>query len=361
MTPRENLLSLYRRKGYAFAPVEFSLCPALQEKMKAAIGNDTDPADFFGYHEGFDRIGIPSPALKPRPLPDWRSFFTEPLDENTYFNDYGVASEGGHKGTFHMRRMVHPLASADSLEQLQAYPWPEWDFDAIGPMAKVAAEGVAKGLPVFAHMACTIWENAWYIRDMAVLMTDMAYGDEKATFILDKITDDAARRAAAFARAGADIIALGDDIGMQSTIMMSLDMYREWLKPRLTKVIRAAKAAKPDVLIHYHSCGYVEPFIPDLIEAGVDILNPIQPECMDFARIHAAYGDRLSFNGTLGTQKLMPYGTPEEVRKTTHQYLELAGTKGGLLACPTHVLEPEVPWENIVAYVQACKDFTAHT
>jgi uroporphyrinogen decarboxylase len=151
---------------------------------------------------------------------------------------------------------------------------------------------------------------------------------------------------------------MGDDIGMQCTIMMSVEMYREWLKPRLARVIKAAKDIKPDVLIQYHSCGFIEPFIPDLIEVGVDILNPIQPECMDFEKLHKEYGSTLSFNGTIGTQTTMPFGTAEEVRRVTLRNLEVAGAQGGLLVCPTHLLEPEVPWENVAAYVRACQEFS---
>ncbi len=358
MTPRENMLALYRRQGYAFAPVEFDMCPALAQKMEAAIGKGVNPADYFDYPEGFARAGMPWVARIPRKEPDWRQYFTQTLHAETGFGDYGIAYEGGYQGANHFQRMHHPLAAADSLAQFQAYPWPEWDFENIQHMTSAAEVAHCKGYSVKADMACTIWETAWYIRDMAQLMTDMADEDEKATFLLDKITRDSTRRAASFARAGADIIAMGDDIGMQSTIMMSLEMYRHWLKPRLATVIRAAKAAKPDVLIQYHSCGYIEPFIPDLIEAGVDILNPIQPECMDFTNIYAEYGSQLSFNGTIGTQTTMPFGTPAEVRRVTLRNLELAGAKGGLLACPTHLLEPEVPWENVEAYVRACKAFS---
>ena len=145
---------------------------------------------------------------------------------------------------------------------------------------------------------------------------------------------------------------------MQAQIMMSLPMYREWLKPRLARVIEAARAVKPDVLVFYHSCGYVEPFIEDLMDAGVDILNPVQPECMDFAEIHATYGDVLSFNGTLGTQSTLPFGTPEEVRAEVLRNLEIAGPEGGLFVTPTHMVEPEVPWANIEAYVRAVKEFS---
>ena len=357
MTARENLLSLYRRRGYAFAPVEFEMCPALREKMERAIGKGVTPAEYFGYPEGFARAHMPGPKPRARDSVDWRAFYPQPLDPDTHFNAYGVAHEGGAAGTFHMRRMHHPLAGADSLAQLQDYPWPDWDFDDLAALRSAAEEGRAVGHPVYAHMACTIWETAWYIRDMTVLMADMADEDPKATFILDRVTHDAVRRAAAFARAGADVICMGDDIGMQSTIMMSLEMYRHWLKPRLAQVIAAARREKPDVIVQYHSCGYVEPFIPDLIEAGVDVLNPVQPECMDFARLHAQFGDRLSFNGTLGTQTTMPFGTPADVHATVRRHLDIAGARGGLLVCPTHLLEPEVPWENVVAYVCACKEY----
>ena len=148
---------------------------------------------------------------------------------------------------------------------------------------------------------------------------------------------------------------------MQESIMMSTDMYRYWLKTRLKKVIQAARDVNPDILISYHSCGFIEPFIPDLIDAGVDILNPIQPECMDFGEIFEKYQGQISFNGTIGTQRLMPFGTPEEIRAEVWKNLDIAGEKGGLFCCPTHVLEPEVPWENIEAYVAACKEYRCET
>jgi len=146
-------------------------------------------------------------------------------------------------------------------------------------------------------------------------------------------------------------------LGMQSTIMMSASMYRTWLKPRLKRVIEAAKTSKPDILIQYHSCGYVTPLVPDFIEAGIDILNPVQPECMDVEQVLGEFRGQISFNGTLGTQTTMPFGTPAEVRATVRRHLRLAGPRGGLFCCPTHMLEPEVPWENVEAYVAACREW----
>jgi uroporphyrinogen decarboxylase len=356
MTPRENLLSLYRRQGYQHAPVEFGLCPSLQEEYKRRAG-DTPMEEYFGYPEGFTTQWAPWPHWKPRDPVDYTRYYDTPLKPGTLIDVYGVAHEPGSEAAQHMTYMRHPLGRATLAEELRAYPLPETDTENIGHIRKAVAEAHANGRAALAGMACTVWETAWYIRDMTQLMMDMTLEDEKATIMLDRITDEACKRIGVFATAGVDLVELGDDIGMQSTIMMSEEMYRTWLQPRLAKVIATAKRIKPDILIKYHTCGYVEPLIPNLIEAGIDILNPVQPECMPFERVHTLFGDRLSFNGTLGTQTTMPFGTPKDVREAVLRNLERAGAKGGLFCCPTHLLEPEVPWENIEAYVAACKEF----
>jgi uroporphyrinogen decarboxylase len=148
---------------------------------------------------------------------------------------------------------------------------------------------------------------------------------------------------------------VGDDVATQRGMMMRPALWRRWLKPRLAAIISAAREVKPDILIWYHSDGDCRAIIPELIEIGVDILNPVQPECMDPAAVKAQYGDRLSFSGTIGTQTTMPHGTPEEVRGVVRERIATVGRGGGLLLAPTHVLEPDVPWENIVALVDAVR------
>ena len=268
------------------------------------------------------------------------------------FDGWGIAHED-NPNSMHMTKMHHPMKNFTTLDEMKAYPLPDYTKVDFSPLQKKMDKIHEKGLAVFIWQECTIWETAWYLRSMENLMMDMAMEDEKATWLFDQITERACYRTEIFARQGADIIGLGDDIGMQESIMMSVEMYQQWLKPGMKKVIQAAKKANPEVLISYHSCGFIEPFIPDLIDIGVDILNPIQPECMDFKEIHDKYGSQISFNGTIGTQKLMPFGTPEEVKQEVTRNLDIAGEKGGLFCCPTHLLEPEVPWENIEAYVAA--------
>lgn len=185
-----------------------------------------------------------------------------------------------------------------------------------------------------------------HLRGMEELFCDMMEENEMAE-----------ARARYYVEAGVDVIFFGDDIGMQHTIMMSEELYCRWIKPRLKKLIDFVKSLNPDILVFYHSCGFIEPFIPHLIEAGVDVLNPIQSECMDFKEICKKYGDKISFHGTIGTQTVMPHGTPEEVKQAVWDNLDAAGEKGGLMVAPTHMLELEVPLENIIAYAEACRTY----
>jgi uroporphyrinogen decarboxylase len=237
------------------------------------------------------------------------------------------------------------------------YPYPSVDESKLKGFNKKVSALHEKGLASFGFMQMTVWEASWYLRSMEELMIEMMMESESASILLDKITDFACAKARAYASAGTDILSLGDDIGTQDSIMLDVGLWEKWLQPRLKKVIQAAKEIKPDILIFYHSCGYIMPFIDKLIETGIEILNPIQPECMNFNEVHDRFSDRVSFWGTLGTQQLLPYGTNEEVKKVTLERLEKCGTKGGIVIGPTHLVEPEVPWENLMAIREAAKEF----
>lgn len=351
MSPRENLISLYRRRGYDAVPVQFSLCPSLQQEFKNRYGDGRSHVDHFDFavHGMWEQPHRRGGFVQERWFPG------ETFKPGTRFDDWGVGHEPGSEAAHHMTRMLHPLSSATSRADLEVYPFPDWDDTPSAGLRERVEAVHARGHAACGDMACTIWEMAWYLRGMDRLVADFAEDHDFANDLLDRITDRSVQRATMFARAGCDILQLGDDIGTQTRLMMSPTTYRRWLKPRLRRVVDAAKAVNPDIVIFYHSCGHVTGLIRDLIEAGVEVLNPIQPESMDFAEVHRQFGKDLSFNGTLGTQTVMPFGTPDEVKAETRRVLAIAGPSGGLLPCPTHMLEPEVPWANIEAYVEACK------
>lgn len=354
MTNRENYLSIIKRKGYEKMPAAFNWCAHLEKSFSGDLEAMRSKGEVLWEPVAYAN-GMP---YKSYPFETYTKYY-ENLKAGADIDIYGVAHEPGSEAAMHMTYMRHPMESFETVEEMEQYPFPEFyeTEEIIREQSKINAAHKANDKIVMGGMQCTVWETAWYIRGMEVLMMDMMSEEDTAVWILDKVTEQAIQRASFFAKTGADAIFLGDDIGMQHTIMMSDELYSTWIKPRLKRVIDAARAINPEIVVFYHSCGYVEPLIDHLIEAGIDVLNPVQPECMDFEEIHAKYGDRLSFHGTIGTQTTMPFGTPEEVKETVTRNLRIAGEKGGLLVCPTHLLEPEVPWENIKAYIEACRDF----
>ena len=355
MTNRENFLSLIKRQGYERVPVDFSLCPSLKEKYHQEEKTDVPYREYFSfpYEDIWQEAAFYSPDT-------YLKYYKQPFEKETSIDMWGIAYEKGSDAAMHMRRMLHPLENAVCVDDILNYPLPDFSAADIDRMRADCDALKNRDKICCGDMQMTIWEISWYLRGMENLMMDMMCEEEMADALLDRVTKIEETRARNYARAGVDFIYLGDDIGMQHSIMMSVELYKKYLQPRLASVIRAAREVKPDILVFYHSCGYVTPFIPLLIEAGVDVLNPVQPECMDFAEIHALYGDRLSFCGTIGTQTTFPFGTPEDVKKVVKKNLDIAGKKGGLLVSPTHLLEPEVPWENVKAYIEACEEYTAY-
>lgn len=352
-TPRENLLSLLRKEGYDWIPCEFSLCDSQVEQFHRMEQTGEDYNAYFQMPWRF------LPGIRPDDTDNSRFLpYHDEADHMTLaeVDEWGV----GHRATpssMHMTQMFCPLRNAEDVEVIRNYPLPVFSEENNADLTQKAEAIHAQGLASVGSMQCTVWETAWYIRGMEPLMMDMMCEEESASVMLDRVTETAIQRARIYAKAGVDILYLGDDVGMQESLMMSEDLYETWLFPRLKKVIDAAREIKPDILVFYHSCGYVEPLIPQLIKAGIDVLTPIQAECMDFENIFRKYGSQLSFHGTIGTQTTLPFGTPEEVRAAVRRNLDIAGEKGGLYVAPTHLVEPEVPWENILAYVDACKNY----
>lgn len=352
MTDRENFLSIAKRTGYERMPVSFNMCPALAQKFDTYIKDN--PIEI-----PWDVDGIPglSATCADSDVFLANYYRNKRFKPGTHTDGWGVAHEPGSAAAYHMTYMHHPMEEFDSVEQILSYPFPVFDRSSVTAAKERADRIHAAGRPAMGPMQTTIWEKAWYMRGMENLMCDMMMDDDMATVLLDKVTELAVMQAESYAQAGADAIFLGDDVGMQHSIMMSVSLYEQWLMPRLKQVIDAAKAINPNLIVFYHSCGRVTELIPSLIKAGIDVLDPVQPETMNFCELHEMYGDRLSFHGTLGTQSVMPFGTPEEVRETVFENLDIAGEKGGLFVCPTHLLEPEVPVENVIAYIQACADY----
>jgi uroporphyrinogen-III decarboxylase len=157
---------------------------------------------------------------------------------------------------------------------------------------------------------------------------------------------------------GIDILCLDDDLGTPTSMIINPATWREFIKPRMALTIRLAKEAIPGIIILYHSDGYIEPIIPELIEIGVDALNPLQPDVMDPRKLKDNYGGKIAFWGAVGTQTLWAWGGPKEIEEEVKLRIETMGHDGGFVISPAYDIDlPGIPLENIIAFVKAARKF----
>ena len=146
-----------------------------------------------------------------------------------------------------------------------------------------------------------------------------------------------------------DAVYFGDDWGQQRGLQMGPQTWREFILPVLRRMYAVVRDAGKFVMIH--SCGDVDELFDDLIEAGLNCFNPFQPEVMDVKSLMKQYHGRLAFHGGMSTQKTLPYGTVDDVRRETEELLEL-GRDGGYIFAPAHAVEGDVPLENMLAFIE---------
>lgn len=351
MIPRERILRALSRQKPDRIPFAFEFSPALfkifQEKEKTTLWE-------LEYYDFDLRIVNIKPTNKKI---DWKKYYKDKdLPEETEFNEFGIADvPGSGKESYHFKHKVSPLSNVNSLKEIEEYPFPDImeDYRWISvdeEVKKIHEKGYAS-----VATGGTFFEWSWALRGYEQTLDDFASNGEITGVIMEKISELVYFTSKKLSKAKVDIIRFGDDIGMQDRMIISPDMWRKWIKPKFKEAIRICKDINPEVLIFYHSDGYIEPVIPDLIEIGVDILNPVQPECMDPEKLKMLYGDKLSFWGTIGTQTTMPFSSPGEIKEIVKRRIEIVGKGGGLLIAPTHILEPEVPWENVCAFIEAVR------
>jgi len=243
----------------------------------------------------------------------------------------------------------YPLASATTLAEIEQYPWPDpdwFDFEDF--------DGRLDEWDGFAIMAsgASIFQHPSFLRGLDNLLAEMIVSPEIAEYLMDRFTDFYCRyfeRMFAAVPGKIDILRIADDIGMQDRPLVSMELFERCFVPRLKRLIDIAHSH--GIAVMFHSCGAVVPFIDRLIEIGVDILDPVQVRAEGMAPegIKERFGDRICFHGAVDTQYLLPYGTPDDIRRTVEELIETLGSNGGFIISPSHVLQTDVPIANITA------------
>ncbi len=226
----------------------------------------------------------------------------------------------------------HPLANVNTPKELARYPFP--DVTRSENHAHIDAqlqEAQRRGFTVVGQMSQTILESCYCMRGMERLFCDFTERPEYVRALFERMTELRVAQATRFARAGVDVLRIGDDIATQVGLIIGPPMYREWIKPYHARVIAAARAVNPKIQVLYHSDGKLTPLLPDLIEAGVTAVNPCQPEAMDPLEIKRRFGDRLTVWGCTPTQSTYTTGGAQEVKENLRWLTGQVGQGGGLV------------------------------
>lgn len=198
---------------------------------------------------------------------------------------------------------------------------------------------------------------AWQICGYDHFMLFMALNPEIVEALYDRLYELQTEKAVLAAQAGYDVVAVVGDIAGQNGMMFSADMFARFDLPRFKTLISSVKKANPATKLLYHSDGNMEKVIPQLIECGIDILNPVQSACMDPSAIKAKYGDRLTFHGTISVQDTIPHGTVKDVRDEVIRRMLTVGKDGGFIVSPENSIPYDAPLENVLAIYRTVMEF----
>lgn len=332
-------------------PLQISFTPEFAERLRAYV--DVKGQKFHNPHGGGNTYDLERALGEDMLLTSvgWANSYY--LDDKPYTDEWGV----GWKiqpyetpyGTGHYTEIAfHPLADKDAIHcyQVPDPDRPELFADAQQMIREFRDEYWIVGVTV-----TTVFETAWALRGLEQLMMDMLMDPDLADHILDIPYRYHLAAAKKLVEMGVDMIWTGDDVGSQHKMLISPRMWRRFLKPRMASFVAELKAINPDLKVAYHTDGNVMPIIPELIEIGIDVLNPVQPASMNPAEVKRQFGDRLSFWGTVDEQRTLPFGSPEQVKSEVLDRLETVGRNGGLVLAPTHHVQLDTPMENFWAMV----------
>lgn len=344
MTPRERVLAAIEHRAPDRVPVDYWAHAPVTERVMAALGVDD-------YEAMLRRLGVD--------LRNVRGAARYIGPEHHYLPDgrecdvWGVPVDGG-RGTYASAVTGAPLARATTVREVEAHrPFPDpdwWDYAPIAEACVAAGDHAVMG-GAWSPFFC----QAMYVMGMSELLEAMAVRPKVAEALLTRIADfylESCRRHFLAAGGRMDIFFMGDDYGGQAGPLISLAMFRRFIRPHLARLFTQAHDFGLKVMLH--SCGSVYAFIPDLLDLGLDVLDPVQVRARDMAieKLAAEFGRDLCFHGSIDTQQTLPFGSPEDVRAEVRARLELFPA-GGFICAPSQEFMEDVPTANILALYEA--------
>ncbi|MBI2438909.1 MAG: uroporphyrinogen-III decarboxylase-like protein [Lentisphaerae bacterium] len=347
MNSRERMLAAINLQPLDRIPTDIWATAEVWAKLRNYFGEKADIASEL-HIDGFAEVG---PEYVGPPLPQ--------VSQDESVNFWGMRTRRvPHEGGAYDEQFFYPLANAQTIDDLNDYAWPsaEW-FDYSGLRAKAEEAGRTRAVEC-GYMAPFFFHNQ--LRGLEQSLIDPLINPEFTHFLVGRIADfffDHHRRMFAVGKGFIDVAQVTDDLGSQTGPLISLDLYREFYAPHHKRFIDLCHEF--GIKVFHHDDGGCRAFLPKLVEMGINILNPVQWTCpgMDMAELKAEFGKRICFHGAVENQRILPFGTPEEVRAEVRHCIDtLAGDGTGYILAPCHNLQVNTPIANIIAmYDEAWK------
>lgn len=358
MNSRERFLACINKKTVDRPPVFTNFTPQVAEKVSKHLGLPyEEPIDSLLSTRishmdlltemGNDAAGIAANA------PD--NFPTRTLDDGLILNEWGMKFKPtGLYNEFH----EFPLDKAEVEQEIEAYAFPDPYARGRYSSAQQTLSKYGSSHGIIGDLETSIFETAWYLVGMEKFLMDLMIEAAYVGPLMDKIMHVNTEIGKELIRMGADMIWAGDDFGTQVGMIMDPETWKRWFKPRIKHMFEEFRSVNPDIKIAWHSCGSILPIIPDFIEIGLDILNPIQPlaHSMTPEYLSREYGKDLIFFGGVDVQDLLPNGSPQKIKDEIRRISDILTKDGHWLIAPAHNIQDDTPVENILAFFEAIKD-----
>lgn len=308
-----------------------------------------------------DVVGIYS-----KPPKNWKMVID--IEDNSYVDEWGIRYRMPRNG-WYFEMIDHPLKDA-TVASLNNYDWPdpydEGRFEGIKEKAKYFYDNTNFAITVGCTFGGGILQDGAWLVGFEKWFYSLADSPDLTEKIMDKILEfHIGYWDAMLSRIGryVQVVVLGDDLGTQDSLFISPNLYRRIVKPRHKKLVDAIKS-KADVKVLLHSDGAIREIIPDIIECGIDILNPIQVSARgmeDTKVLKEEFGDRLVFwGGGCDTQRVLPFGNSNDVREEVIKRMDDLKPGGGFVFAPVHNIQPGVPIENVLTLYETALEFAPY-
>jgi uroporphyrinogen decarboxylase len=351
MTEYERIRATLDRK-----PVDRLACDMwATDEVKAKLIAHTGSRDEWDL---YDRLGIDKIRWVQAPYLD----LARSPDGARLRDEWGVGfGEQKYAGGAYMERSYEPLARMESVAEYEAYAWPDparFDYGALARSVREASVRSGSGRVCMLNFI-SLFEVYVALRSYESALMDLYAEKDLAHFALERICSiqlDYIERSLSAAGEGIDLVYFSDDMGMQDRQLFSTAVWEEFFAPLAGRIVDLVHSRGKKVF--YHTDGSAPEIVDRLVDLGIDILNPIQHLCpgMERERLKKLYGKKVVFHGAVENQRVLPFGSPEDVRKETEDCMRILGGGGGYILASCHRLQPNTPLENILAMYETVRD-----